>query len=96
MYYVYNGDPLAPNKNNNQKVVQEQAVWRSYVKISNFLRGQMSKGASGARSPNLKSLPPISRLAPGCYIHPIGYCNFKLWPPSGFWPLFLFFATPCC
>jgi len=29
--------PFAPNKNNNQKVVEEQAVWRGsncYVKIS--------------------------------------------------------------
>ena len=37
MYYVNNGDPLCPNKNNNQKVVEEQAVWRDtncYVKIS--------------------------------------------------------------
>jgi len=26
MYYVNNGDALCPHKNNNQKVVEEQAV----------------------------------------------------------------------
>jgi len=37
MYYINSGDPLCPNKNNNLKVVEEQAVWRGtncYVKIS--------------------------------------------------------------
>ena len=37
MYYVNNGDPLCPNKNNNQKVIEEQAVGRvtnCYVIIS--------------------------------------------------------------
>jgi len=26
MYYINSGDPLCPNKNNNLKVVEEQAV----------------------------------------------------------------------
>jgi len=37
IYYVNNCDLLCPNKNNNQKVVEEQAVSRStncYVQIS--------------------------------------------------------------
>jgi len=36
MYYV-NGDPLSPNKNNNQKAIEEQALCRGsncYAKIS--------------------------------------------------------------
>jgi len=36
----------------------------------------------------------ISRLAPGCYIHPVLY--FKSVPPSGFWPLLLVFGPTWC
>jgi len=49
-------------------------------------------GASGARPPHLKSVPPHFTFGPlvATYIH---YCIFKMWPlfwflapPSGFWP----------
>jgi len=56
-------------------------------------RAVASGGASGARLPHLKSVRPISRLAPGCYIYPILYFE-NVVPPSGFWPLLLLFGPP--
>ena len=50
-----------------------------------LLRAVASGRASGARPPHLKSVPPILRLAPGCYTYPILYFK-NVAPPSGFCP----------
>jgi len=57
--------------------------------------GRCQRGASGARPPILNLWPRISRLAPGCSIHPITYFQnvsplLAFNPQSGFWhPLLL-------
>ena len=58
------------------------------------IRAVVSGGASGARPHHLKSVPPISRLAPWL-LHTSNTVFQKRSPPSGFWPL-LFFGPPCC
>ena len=49
-----------------------------------FSTGSSPAGGQWCPAPQLKSVPPIARLAPGCSIHPIQY--FKNVPPLGFWP----------
>jgi len=44
-----------------------------------------SGGASGARPPHLKSVPPISRLAPWL-LHTSNTVFLKCAAPSVFWP----------
>jgi len=52
------------------------------------VRAVASVGASGARPPHLKSVPPFHVWPPGCYIHPILY--FKNVAPL------LVFGPLCC
>jgi len=52
-----------------------------------------SGGASGARPPHLKSVPPFHVWPFGCYINPILYLK-NMAPPSGFWTLLLVFGPP--
>ena len=54
--------------------------------------GPSRAGGQWCPVPNLKSVPPISRLAPCCCIHKIQYF-YKVAPPSGFCPLRLVFGT---
>jgi len=55
-------------------------IRRAFCNVAVHLHRAVANGeASGARPPHLRSVPPISRLAPGCYIHPTLY--FKNVPP---------------
>ena len=56
--------------------------------IRSCAQGRRQRGASGARPPHLKSVPPFHIWPPGCYMNPIMYFK-NVAPPSGFWP-------PCC
>ena len=58
-----------------------------------LMQGRRQRGGSGARSPHLKSVPPISRLAP-CLLHTSNTVFWKCGPSSGFWPLLLVIAPP--
>ena len=53
--------------------------------IRSCARAVASGGASGARPPHLKSVPPFHIWPPGCYMNPIMYFK-NVSPPSGFWP----------
>ena len=55
-------------------------------------RAVASQGASGVRPPHLKSVSPHFTFGPPVDAY-IQHCILKMCPPSGFWPLFLVFAT---
>jgi len=56
-------------------------------------RAVASGGASGARHPDLKSVPPHFTFGPPFATY-IQYCIFKMWHPFWFWPLLLVLAPP--
>jgi len=58
-------------------------------------QGRRQRGASGARPPHLKSVPPHFTFGPPVAAY-IQYCILKIWSPSVFWPLLLVFGPPCC
>ena len=54
--------------------------------------GRRQRGASGARPPHMKSVPPLFHVWLAAYIQ---YCIFKMWPPLlVFWPSICFLARP--
>ena len=81
-----------------------QRVWKMFglyviKRYENWLRqpeaqGRRQRGGSGARPPPIWNLcPPISRLDPGCSIHPIQYFKNEA-PLLVFGPSFWFLASP--